>query len=52
MKYQAEGLKANGVCGFAFTPSTTAFDLLALPVIAAKIRRGGIAASQMPPHAS
>ncbi len=40
MNHQAEGLINNGVWDCAFTPSTTAFDLPALPVIPAKIRRG------------
>jgi len=40
MKHQAEGLKVNGVCGFAFTPSTTAFDFPSLPVIPTKMLRG------------
>ncbi|HBB92082.1 MAG: hypothetical protein A2X82_12405 [Geobacteraceae bacterium GWC2_55_20] len=40
MKHQAKGLKANGVWGFAFTPSTTAFDFPALPVAPAKQLRG------------
>ena len=52
MKHKAEGLKANGVWGFAFTPSTTDFAFPALPAIPAKLLRGLSLPSATKPLAS
>lgn len=38
-RHQAEGLTANGVRVFAFTPSTTALALPTKPIITTKLRR-------------